>query len=282
MRKFSNRRQGLSFAVVGIFCVATFSLATAAGRAQTPSTNPPSNANNEWLAQAAKLYYSSSKAGFKGYDCALHPNWQALYSSKSSGSLSAADTSAVALLNSVKIALHARMDSGSIVDWNPPAQQLDTTQTALLGQMHDALNQMVQGFMQFWTPFVESQVVPDSSDGLEMTATADGGMKIHVATQQVEVNEVFDSGHILRQYGVIMSGTKVDVTPTYSPSDHGLLISHFHALIQAKDEPQKAQEMNVDVAYQWLEGFPIPATLDMDVKGVAGLNIAFENCTVQH
>jgi hypothetical protein len=114
-----------------------------------------------------------------------------------------------------------------------------------------------------------------------MTATADGGRKIHVVTPQVEVTEVFDSGHILRQYGVVLSGTKVDVTPTYSPSDHGLLITHFHATIQPQSDPQKVQEMNVDVAYLWLEGFPIPAHLDMEVTGVAGLNIAFENCTVQ-
>jgi hypothetical protein len=249
--------------------------------AQTPPSSSSSNANSEWLAQAAKLYFSSSKAGLKGFDCALKPNWQALYSSKSGGSVNAADVSPVALLNSVKTALHARMDSGSIVDWNPPAQQLDTAQTALLNQMHDALNQMVQGFMQFWTPFIENQVVPDSSDGLDMTATADGGMKIHVATSQVEVTELFDSGRILRQYNVILSGTKVDVTPTYSPSDHGLLISHFHALIQPQSDAQKVQEMNVDIAYQWLEGFPIPARFNMDVTGVAGLNIAFENCSVQ-
>lgn len=249
--------------------------------AQNPPSSPSSNVNNEWLAQAAKLYYSSSKAGLKGFDCALQPDWQTLYASKSGGSVSATDEPQVALLNSVKTALHARMDSGSIVDWNPPAQQFDTTQTALLDQMHDAMNQMVQGFMQFWTPFIENQVVPDSSDGLDMTATADGGMTIHIASSQVEVTEVFDSGHILRQYTVILSGTKILLTPTYSPSDHGLLISHFHATIQPQSDPQKVQEMNVDVAYQWLEGFPIPARLDMEVTGVAGLNIAFENCTVR-
>jgi hypothetical protein len=261
------------------FIVACSFVALAA--AQNPPSSPSSSANSEWLAQAAKLYYSSSKAGLKGFDCALKPDWQALYSSKSGGQVSAADESPVALLNSVKTAVHARMDSGSIVDWNPPPQQLDTAQTALLDQMHDALNQMVQGFMQFWTPFIEGQVIPDSSDGLDMSATADGGMKMHVATSQVEVTEVFDSGHILRQYGVVLSGTKVDVTPTYSPSDHGLLVTHLHATIQPLGDAQKVQEMNVDIAYQWLQGFPIPARLNMDVTGVAGLNIAFENCTVQ-
>jgi hypothetical protein len=97
----------------------------------------------------------------------------------------------------------------------------------------------------------------------------------------VEVTEIFDSGSVLRQYNVTMSGTKILLTPTYSPSNHGLLISHFHAVIQPMNDPQKVQEMNVEVGYQWIDGFPIPARLVMDVTGVAGLSIAFENCTVQ-
>ena len=255
--------------------------AVALATAQNPSSSPSTMTNNEWLTQAATQYYSSSKAGLKGFDCALQPDWHALYSSKGGGQVSASDVTAVTLLNSVKTSLHARMDSGSIVDWNPPAQEFDATQTALLNQMHDALNQMVQGFMQFWSPFIENQVVPDSADGLDMTVTPDGGRQIHVATSQVEVTEIFDSGSVLRQYNVTMSGTKILLTPTYSPSNHGLLISHFHAVIQPMNDPQKVQEMNVEVGYQWIDGFPIPARLVMDVTGVAGLSIAFENCTVQ-
>lgn len=243
---------------------------------------PPATTNNDWLTQTAKMYYSSSKAGLKGFDCALKPNWEAVFAAKSGLQLSATDASSVALLNSVKTAIHARMDSGTTVDWNPPTQQLDATQTALLSQMHDGMNQMVQGFMQFWTPFIEDQVVPDSADGLDMTATADGGKQIHVSAGQVDVAETFDNSHMLREYDVTMTGTKVLLTPTYSPSDHGLVVTHFHAVIEAGSDATKNQEMNVDVTYQWLEGFPVPAQLIMEVVGVASLNIAFEGCTVQH
>lgn len=250
--------------------------------AQNPPANPVSQANGDWLAQTAKLYYSSSKAGLKGFDCAIRPDWQALYASQSSSQVSAADEAKVTLLNSVKIVYHARMDNGATVDWNPPDRQLDADQTSLLNQMHDALNQMLQGFMQFWSPFIESQVIPNSPDGLEMAATDDGGRKIHLKTPEVELFETFDSDRILRQYNVVMSGTKVDVTPTYSPDEHGLLITHFHAFIRPTDDKQKVQEMNVEVSYQWIDGFPIPGHMDMNVVGVAGLSLAFENCSVQH
>ncbi len=198
--------------------------------AQNPSPNPSSGTNDDWLAQASKMYYSSTVAGLKGFDCEARPNWQAIYSSQNGGQLSAADQAKVTLLNSVKIALHARMNGNSILDWNPPGQQLDADQTKLLDDMHSALNQTLQGFMQFWTPFIEKQVIPGSSSGLEMASTDDGGRKMHIKTSEVELFETFDSGRILRQYNIVMSGTKVEVTPTYSPSDHGLADHPFPRL----------------------------------------------------
>jgi hypothetical protein len=254
---------------------------SAVASAQSPASGPPSNTNNDWMAQASKLYYSSSKAGLKGFDCAVRPGWQTLFTLQDSGQVSVADQTKVNLLNQVGIAIHARMDGGSIMDWNPPAQQLDTDQTKLLDDMHSAMNQTVQGFMQFWTPFVENQVVPDTAEGLDVVTTDDGGRKIHLKSPEIELSETFDSGRVLRQYNVIMSGAKVDVTPTYSPSEHGLLISHFHAFIRPADDAGKQQEMNVEVTYQWLEGYPIPAHLDLNVIGVADLTMAFEGCTVQ-
>jgi len=250
--------------------------------AQNPPSSPPQQAGNDaWLQQTAKLYYSSAKAGLKGFDCAVRPDWQAVYTTQNSGQLSAPDEAKVAMLNSVKIALHAHMDGGSILDWNPPTQPLSTDQSSMLNDMHDAINQTLQGFMQFWTPFIENQVVPGSSDGLEMTATADSGRQIHLATPQVEVTEVFDSGGILRHYIVVMGGTRIELTPTYSPSDHGLMVTHFHALIQPLNDPKKGQEMNVEIAYQWIDGFPIPTHLDMEVTGAATVHFALDGCTVQ-
>ena len=246
-----------------------------------PPSSPTANTNDQWLAQTAKLYYSSTKAGLQSFDCALHPDWRALYSTNAGGSLAPEDAQRAALLSSVSMALHGRLKGGSSLDWNPPDQQFNTDQTNLLNQMHDALNQTLMGFMQFWTPFVDGSVVPDNSGGLDIGPQPDGGLGIHLVQSDIDLTEVFDSGHILRQYNIVMSGTKIEVTPTYSPSDHGLVITHFHAYIHAADDPQKTQEMNVEVAYQWLEGFPIPARLDMEVTGVATLHFTLDGCTVQ-
>ncbi len=240
--------------------------------------------NEDWLTQAGKLYYSSTAAGLKGFDCDVKPDWQTAISQAKSVQLSAADQAqAIALLNAVKIALHARMDGGAILDWNPPAQSLDAKQIKMLDAEHSAFNQMlVQGFMQFWTPFIEGQMIPDSSTGLEVAVTDDGGRKIRIKQPQLEMSETFDSGHILRQVSVTLTGMRVEMAPTYSPSDHGLVVTHLHFFIRPATDAQSTMEMNVEITYQWLEGFPIPAHIDMNVEKVVDVNVAFENCTVQH
>ena len=53
--------------------------ASAAAQPAKPSSD------NAWLAKTAKLYYSSAKAGLTGFDCAIHPDWRALFASASKG-----------------------------------------------------------------------------------------------------------------------------------------------------------------------------------------------------
>jgi hypothetical protein len=267
---------------VRAFCALLAAALLASAHAQTaPAKSTDSAANDAFLARAVKLYYSSTKAGLSGFDCALHPDWRALYAARNSGTVSADDQPRVDALNSVAIVLHGRMAGGSTMDWNQPDRPFDTDTSKLLSDMHNASNETIMGFLQFWTPFVDGTVVPDSSSGLEMTATEDGGKRIHLAQTDVDLTEVFDSGSILREYDVTMGATTINLTPTFSPSDHGLLITHFHAIIHQGVAPQQTtQEMNVEVAYFDLEGIPIPSRLDMDVTGVADFHFALDGCTV--
>lgn len=248
--------------------------------AQIPLTaQTTGNENDAWLTQTVRLYYFSAKAGLKGFDCAVRPDWHAFYSS--AGSMSAENEQRAALLSRVGIMLHARMKGGSTMDWNPPAESLSADQTSVLSQMHDALNQtIVDGFLQFWTPFIENTVIPDSSSGMEMSTTSAGGRKVHLKQTDIELDETFDSDRILRQYNIVMSSARIKLTPTYAPSAQVLIISHFHATIQPTGS-ENVQEMNVDVQYQTIGGYPLPTHVVMEVTGVATLHFALEGCTVQ-
>jgi hypothetical protein len=257
--------------------------ASAASPGQSnPAASP--NPNNEMLARAAKLYYSTAKSGLDSFDCALHPNWHTLFVSASKVATVAEDDSRIVLLKSVNITIHGKLKGGSTIEWNPPAatdKPLDQDSTALLNSMHSATEQILQGFMQFWTPFVDGSTVPDNSEGLVITKT-ENGYTIHADTKDTKVTEQMDNQLTLTHFDVVMSEATVRFEPSYKPTEKGLLVNGFLAhILNAGVPPEQAQEMRVSIEYQDVQGFPIPAQLNMTVEGTGTFNFAFDGCTAQ-
>jgi hypothetical protein len=184
------------------------------------------------------------------------------------------------LLKSVKVAIHAHMRGASTIDWtdtnqNNPADQhsIDT-----LDGLHRTVEQMLEGFLQFWTPFIESSIVPDSADGLDITHTPTVHT-IHARQGDTELTEVFSSDLILEQFNVNMSGISIKFAPSYKPTPNGLLVSSFRAhVVPAGTPPGQAQDMNVDIDYQEINGFPIPDKLNMEVIGTGKFNFTLDGC----
>jgi hypothetical protein len=239
--------------------------------------------NNELLAKAVKLYYSTDKAGLAGFDCAVHPDWHALFVSDGNSAIDAADPRIV-LLNAVSIAFHARMKGGSGVDWNPPAhpgQPLDKESANLLDKMQAGTAQTLQGFMQFWTPFVDGSIIPDSSDGVEITPTGKGGYTLHADQEGTALTEILDGGLVLQQFNVAMNGMTVDFSPLYKSTEKGLLVTSFVAhIVPAGAATGQADEMHVSIEYQAIDGFPIPAKLNMEELNHGIFNFVLDGCKV--
>lgn len=283
MHRFRIRVTGALGIALSTVCLAA---GAAVGGCQTPAATPGaatagSSANDQWLASTKRLYYSSERAGLKGFDCTLHPDWRAIFLGANHGSLNAEAEARVALLGRVGLVLHARLAGGSQLEWNPPAAPADAGRTSMLEQMHSATEQTVQGFLQFWTPFIDNSVIPSNASGLEMSPTADGGRRIHSVDAGTEVVSILDGNRILRQYNTTMKDAELDLEPTFSDSGQGLLVTHLHALITQKSKGAGTQEMDVGVAYTTVEGFPIPARLDMSLVGTGNFNFTLDGCTVE-
>ena len=230
------------------------------------------------LAGAAKLYYSTGKTGLDSFDCAVHPDWKALFVSAEKSSTAASDPR-IALLDSVKITLHGRLKAAPSLDWNPPAAQ-DKDSIDLLDNMHKAAEQSLMGFMQFWTPFVDGSAIPANSQGLEITRT-EQGYKLHATQGDTTVTEVLDNQLLLKELNVVMSTVTVDFVPAYKSTDQGLLVNNFVAHIQpAGTPPGQTQEMHVAIDYQTVDGFPIPARLAMNVINSGEFDFSLDGCTV--
>jgi hypothetical protein len=268
-----RRAAGLGLAV---FLAATL-------HAQTSTAGQSgSAADNALLAKARTMYYSTTKAGLSGFDCAVHPDWHAMFASADPGADVSNNDSRVTLLNGVAITLHARMKGGSTLDWTPAAGgATDADSTALLKGMHEATEQtLVQGFLEFWTPFMDGEVVPDNSSGLTVTH-GPSTFTLHSVSNGTDVTEVFSNDLMLEKYDVIMGSTSIKFEPTYNTTAQGLLVERFLAhLQQLGNPPTPVQEIRVGIEYQTIEGFFIPRQLNLEVAGAWNFNMSLDGCTV--
>jgi hypothetical protein len=244
---------------------------------------PAPASDDAWLRKAGSLYYSSEKAGLGGFDCAVHPDWRTLFASAKSGSPVDANDARILLLESVKINLHAHLKGNSTLEWTAEqsdGQALDENSTTLLKKMREVTEQTLEGFLQFWTPFVDGSVVPASAEGLTITHTGSVNT-IHAQDSETALTETFSNDMLLQHFDVDMNGISIKFQPDYKPTGQGLLVKSFQAHVQpAGVPPEEAQEMRVDIEYQTLEGFPIPSHLQMDVANTGKFNFVLDGCTV--
>jgi hypothetical protein len=249
--------------------------------AATPDPAPVSE--DAWLKKAGSLYYSTEKSGLGGFDCSVHPDWRTLFSSANGDAPVDADDARVALLENVKINLHAHLNGGSSLDWSPETndgEPLDRDSITLLLKMREVTEQTLEGFVQFWTPFVDGSVVPASAEGLTITHTGSVNT-IRAQDSQTALTETFSNDMLLEHFDVDQNGTSLKFQPAYKSTGQGLLVKSFQAHVQpAGLPPELAQEMHVDIEYQTLDGFPIPARLNTQMSDMGRFNFVLDDCTV--
>jgi len=279
-------------AALVLICSITAAKGQGLAAAQSPATavdqaalqaKPAASENDAMLAKAGKLYYSTTKLGLSGFTCSLRPDWHEVFASAQPGAMVAADDPRVVLLNTVKITLHARMRGNSTMDWEPavePGKPLDPESVTLLDNMHKGTEQSIQGFLQFWTPFVDGSAIPESSAGIEITPVGKG-YSLNARQGTSEVTEILDGDLVLVHFDVAMDGATVKFAPTFQPTEKGLLVTGFNAQIRSADAPpEKTQEIRVGIEYKPVQEIPIPSRLTMESVGTGIFNFRFEDCTV--
>jgi hypothetical protein len=241
------------------------------GRAQTPPAT--TGANDAVLTRAAKLYASSEREGLKGFDCAVHPTWRAMLLDIKNGKLDAADEKKIAALGAVRITLHARLKGDSTLDWAPSGAHA----TQEYATERQTLEQSLMGFLRFWTPFADGSIVPAAAADMVFAPTSGGGYRLDGGSRETAVTEIFDADLILRSFEVKTARSTILIEPTFSPSPHGLRVSHFLIHIQPAGNAQE-QMMQAGVTYGEAGGYTIPIRIDMNVFGAGVINAALDHC----
>jgi hypothetical protein len=237
--------------------------------------------DDEMLARTARLYYSTKAAGLNGFDCAVHPDWRTLIQSSVKNAVVPDHDPNVLMLERVTMTLHARLNGLSTLDWKQPADTAESKNratAALLEQMHRGTEQTIQGFMQFWKPFVDGSIVPARSTGIALVHT-DGGVTIRIKQGSANVTEVYSKDMVLQRVSLITDASAVELSPSYDSTDKGLLVSRFVARIRKNGaSAEKAQEMHVEIYYQQVDGFPLPSRLNVEVVGTGVFNFQMDGC----
>jgi hypothetical protein len=262
-------------------------------RAQNPAATPaapvapqqPASAaslNDALLAKATALYASTAKSGLHSFDCSVHPDWEKIMTSSRTGAPAAGGDSEIALLNNVKITLHAQLEGDATVDWVVPAgKPLDPAASAMLDRAHRGIEQTLTGALKLWIPLVNGSVAESlGAEDVDIRQT-ENGYSLRSKDKRHSLTEEFDRNLLLTRYVMADSGSAVDISPRFQSTSQGLLLSSFTALVKSTGESvQSSQEMHISVEYQAVAGAQIPAKLAVDVPNVVAMDFALDGCTV--
>ena len=275
--------------------LATLLAAAPSFQAQTANHPAPATPDNDtMLARAGALYYSAVRpeaahGRLEHFQCSVQPEWPTLLAAidKATGHGSGAPTPndpRLALLTPITITENVDVDGHSTLEWNQPAvtaQSADAAASEMLDHAHQTVEHALEGFFQFWTPFMNGTIIPATSNGIEITHT-DAGYVVHAELSDQKLNEVFSNDWRLKEFNVSMSGVAIRFMPTFDSTSEGLLVKAFDARIQlpgATSAPER--QMQVALDYQTVQGFELPSHLALDVSGIGRASFVFSGCTVQ-
>lgn len=254
----------------------------AAAESPAPALAPQLPAFDAMLARTASLYYSMANENLAGFDCAVHPEWLEVFAIANPHTYIKDNDPRLRLLESVKIGIHVAMKQGSKVEWElpaPPKRALKQEQADLLEAMHRATEQTLMGFLQLWKPFVEGSAIPKTSQSAHIAPKGDGGYEIDSEHSGTSVREQFDSGRMLKEFDIETPASSVDLTPKFTPTARGLLVTGFVAHIRpAGADAGKAQVMRVGLDYADVDGVWIPSRLDMTLVGTGAFDFRLDRC----
>src|SRR5579862_8228750 len=159
-----------------VFLALLIPLNAARAQGNAPGNSPPQaagpqNPDTAWLDRVSKLYFSSPKEGLAGFNCDIRPDWHALLLSASKTGQVPENDPYLAQLKKVRVKMHGRMQGGSTIEWlaeSGEGQPAQSDTDATIETLHQTVQQVLEGFMQFWSPFMEVALVPKQTEGVEI------------------------------------------------------------------------------------------------------------------
>lgn len=282
MKVQGKMRSWAAIAAVAALGCTLYTSSAARGQAAAAGKVEAAGLGDQLVAKAAALYYSTAKVGLKGFDCQVHPDWARIMTSARQGEAVAADDPRLMLMSSVAITLHARLDGSTSMDWAvpaDPAKPLDDNQKAQLEQAHQGMEQTLVGLLKMWTPLMNGSLA-EGLGGDDVTITpSDSGYTVKSKDSRQPVTEEFDKGLVLKRFTVGGAGTNVDLTPEFSSTPQGLLLTSFEAKIQDAGAPAgSGEDMQVKLEYQPVSGMQVLSKVTVVMPKIVEMEFKLDGC----
>ncbi len=238
---------------------------------QNATGSPPAAA----LAKARGLYYTPVDSGLKSFHCDVGFDWKE-FIQKASNQAVPDDDSRLKYLKTIQMSIDDDLHGGGELHWSAPAPAPEDAE-ASVGKIREGMQQVWSGFFQSWNSFATGDLV--TLDARATTERTSDGYHVAVRTGPGLAEELYDSNLLLKTVRVTTPTLESIITPTFSPSAHGLLLT---AVSSSYKQPPTAQpvEVTMKVGYATVGTFQLPSELSVSV-GPANFDYHLVNCTVQ-
>ena len=239
--------------------------------AQTPAS--PATA----FRKARSLYYTPIDTGLQGFTCDVGFKWKQFIETANHGPVAETDER-LAYLRSIKLSVTDDLNGSGQLLWAAPTTAPDASEQSV-AQIRSGMQAMWSGFFQSWNGFYTVYLVSLGENKTTVEKTARG---YHVITTQSGklAEETFDSNLALLSLHVSTPTLDSNLTPIFAGSAGGRLVTNLNSVVK---QPPSAPGTVVDMAvhYQPVNGFQLPAELQINVAGAADFDFTLSNCTVR-
>ena len=228
------------------------------------------------LATARAQYYNLSLLGVSSFSCNVDVDWDSLFTQINRSALPP-DNPLMLYLAKSRLGVKETVASGAVVTWANTGTPPDSV-AASAGQLRGAIEQMLEGYFEAWTPSINGRLF--SKDVTGVTATGTGYIVTDINEDKSSDTLTFDKAMLLSHISNTGAGQNSEYDVKYLKTPQGWLLSGLDG--DTRQLPSgPASHVTTQSEYQTVDDFQLPAVISLTVKNVATFKLKLSGCTVE-
>jgi hypothetical protein len=215
----------------------------------------------EIIRQAKRAYYNLPSQGLIEMQSAVVPNWGAILKEELKTDVPP-DHPAFKILNGLHFRLS--LDEKGAAKLTHQTDNTPTDQASIenMNQTISGVEQVLSGFSQTVAPFLFTSPFPEVESAYELEEQGDQ-YRLSYKEGQFDVLTIMKKDFAIVEFKVSGPEFNASVKPQFKSTPKGFLVTGYQATYQASSGTESYQ-LSVQIDYQEVEGFQVPAKLGVD------------------